>query len=243
MTFTPPHLRTLAAALLLLGTAACQDQPEQPIQPVQPTPEPQVSIQRAPGVLAQQRAPVSPANTAGEAASADAANRQRIDDSVTTSYALAQLQPVGDSEASGIVSFMTGVPEDTGIRVIAEFINLPTGSHGIHIHENGDCSAPDASSAGGHHNPTDEPHADRDAAQRHMGDLGNLEADANNLASLDFHDTKLSFAGPGSIIGKAVIVHATEDDLTTQPDGAAGERIACGIIEARDSRDLVPTEE
>lgn len=235
MKFPPLPIRTLAA-LWLLSAAGCQDQPAQPVQPVQPSPEPRISAQQAPGVIDQGQ------TTDAASTESNALNRQRVADSAVAAYARAELQPVGDSETTGIVTFMAGVPEATGIRVIAEFINLPTGMHGIHIHENGDCSAPDASSAGGHFNPTDDPHADRSAEQRHMGDLGNMEADANNLASLDFHDTRLSLDSPESIVGKAVIVHATRDDLMTQPDGAAGERIACGVIESRDSRELVPSE-
>ena len=100
------------------------------------------------------------------------------------------------------------------------------------MHEKGDCSAPDGTSAGGHFNPGGKPHAARDAAARHAGDLGNLKADPYGLARVDFVDSTLSLSGPDSIVGKAVIIHEKADDFTTQPTGNAGARQACGVIEA-----------
>jgi len=65
---------------------------------------------------------------------------------------------------------------------------------------------------------------------RHAGDMGSLEADAAGKAHLEYIDQKLSFEGPGSIMGRSIIVHAKEDDLKTQPTGNAGPRVACGVI-------------
>ena len=123
---------------------------------------------------------------------------------------------------------------DHGVRVSGEVRGLVPGSeHGFHIHEKGDCSAPDATSAGGHFNPATKPHAARDAAERHTGDLGNLKADPYGMARANFVDSVLSLDGPNSIVGKAVIIHQNADDFTTQPTGNAGGRLACGVIELK----------
>jgi len=142
--------------------------------------------------------------------------------------AVAEMNPTEGNEVTGTVTFTA---TDNGVRVVAHFENVSPGKHGFHIHEFGDCSAPDATSAGGHYNPTDMPHAGRNAEQRHVGDLGNLTADQDGVAHADFVDPVISLEGPNSIVGKAVILHSGEDDLTTQPTGDAGARLACGVIE------------
>jgi Cu-Zn family superoxide dismutase len=143
--------------------------------------------------------------------------------------ATVKLAPTAKQTASGEVTFTA---EDGGVRVVGSFSGLVFGEHGFHVHEKGDCSAPDATSAGGHFNPAAKPHAAREAAARHVGDLGNLKADPYGLARVDFVDKGLSLSGPDSIIGKAVIIHEKADDFTTQPTGNAGARQACGVIEA-----------
>jgi Cu-Zn family superoxide dismutase len=143
------------------------------------------------------------------------------------SEAAAVLYPVGDDSVSGIVRFSL---VEGGIKIVADVSGLEPGRHGFHIHEFGDCSAADAASAGGHFNPENMPHGSPTAAERHVGDLGNIEADVSGKAHLERIDTRISFAGERSIIGRAVVVHAGEDDLTSQPTGKAGPRVACGVI-------------
>ena len=143
--------------------------------------------------------------------------------------ATVKLTATANNTPRGEVTFTT---EAGGVHVVGSFSGLVYGEHGFHIHEKGDCSAPDASSAGGHFNPGAKPHAARDAAMRHAGDLGNLKADPYGLARVDFVDTMISLSGPDSIVGKAVIIHEKADDFTTQPTGNAGSRQACGVIEA-----------
>jgi Cu-Zn family superoxide dismutase len=117
------------------------------------------------------------------------------------------------------------------MRVVADISGLKPGKHGLHIHEKGDCSAPDATSAGGHFNPEKKNHGAPDAAEHHLGDLGNIEAAAKGKAHLDRTVDFLTIAvDPNTIEGKAVIVHAQEDDLHSQPVGNAGARLACGVI-------------
>jgi len=143
--------------------------------------------------------------------------------------ATAKVSPTANQTARGEVTFTA---EAGGVHVVGAFSGLVYGEHGFHVHEKGDCSAPDGTSAGGHFNPATKPHAAREAAERHAGDLGNLKADPYGLARVDFVDSTLSLSGPDSIVGKAVIIHEKADDFTTQPTGNAGARQACGVIEA-----------
>jgi Cu-Zn family superoxide dismutase len=142
--------------------------------------------------------------------------------------AVAALNPTQGSVVRGTVTFKE-VP--AGVQIIGDIEGLTPGKHGFHVHEIGDCSAPDASSAGAHFNPTAMPHAAPTQAQRHIGDLGNVLANENGRVHLDYIDPVLRLSGENSIIGKSVIVHAQEDDLKTQPTGNAGGRVACGVIE------------
>jgi Cu-Zn family superoxide dismutase len=141
--------------------------------------------------------------------------------------AVAVLHPTEGNEAHGIVSF---TKVEGGIKITADVEGLSPGKHGFHIHEYGDCSASDGTSAGGHFNPENMPHGAPADVERHVGDLGNLEADDGGKAHYERTDDLISFAGAHSIIGLAVIVHAGEDDLTSQPTGNAGSRVACGVI-------------
>lgn len=149
----------------------------------------------------------------------------------TQRTAVAELEPTEGNEVRGTVTF---TEEGDGVRVVATLTGLEAGPHGFHVHEFGDCSAPDASSAGGHFAPLGNPHGAPDAAegQRHVGDLGNIEADDTGSASYDRVDNVITLDGERSIIGKAVVVHSQEDDFETQPTGDAGDRLACGVIES-----------
>ena len=107
--------------------------------------------------------------------------------------ATVKLAPTANQTARGEVTFTA---ESGGVHVVGTFSGLVYGEHGFHVHEKGDCSAPDGASAGGHFNPGGKPHAARDAAARHAGDLGNLKADPYGLARVDFVDSTLSLSGP-----------------------------------------------
>ena len=141
--------------------------------------------------------------------------------------AVADLAPTAGNSARGTVTF---TQKDETVLVVAKVSGLTPGNHGFHIHEKGDCSAPDAMSAGGHFNPTKMAHGGPTDQMRHSGDLGNLVADEQGIAKLEWVDPMMKLSGPNSIIGHAVIVHAKEDDLKTQPTGNAGGREACGVI-------------
>jgi len=141
----------------------------------------------------------------------------------------ADLAPTQGQQAKGTVTFER---KPAGVEVAVQLEGLKPGRHGFHVHEKGDCSAPDATSAGEHFNPTSQPHAGREAPARHMGDLGNVVADTAGKVQIKIVDPKLRLEGPESIVGKAVIVHEKADDYTTQPSGDAGARVACGVVKA-----------
>ncbi len=141
--------------------------------------------------------------------------------------AIAVLHPTEGNNVSGTVTFTRN---GSSITVEAELEGLTPGKHGFHIHEKGDCSAADATSAGGHFNPDGSDHGGPADEERHVGDLGNIEAGEDGNATLTLEDSVISFSGANSIIGRAVVVHAGEDDLTSQPTGDAGGRLACGVI-------------
>ena len=141
--------------------------------------------------------------------------------------AIAVLHPTTGSNVAGLVTFTTSGAE---IKVVADITGLTPGKHGFHVHEFGDCSSSDGSSAGGHFNPMHKMHGAPNATDRHAGDLGNIEADASGKAHLEWSDKVMKLSGAESIIGHAVIVHEKPDDLTTQPTGNAGGRLACGVI-------------
>ena len=150
----------------------------------------------------------------------------------TASSAHAALAPASGSLVSGTLAF---VPMGDGVHVTGDIGGLaPNSTHGFHIHETGDCSAADASSAGGHFNPSGEAHGRASAPHHHLGDNDNLVADANGVAHVTAHFAGVVLGGGGAddIVGKAVIVHANPDDYASQPSGNSGARIACGVISA-----------
>lgn len=134
------------------------------------------------------------------------------------------------SDVVGLVRFWETGAGTVGYDI--ELHGLEPGPHGFHVHENGDCSAPDASSAGGHFNPAGAPHGAPDAPQRHVGDLGNVVADRDGVVRTSGVDAHLTLRGSSSILDRAVVVHAQRDDLRSQPTGDAGGRQGCGVIRA-----------
>lgn len=149
------------------------------------------------------------------------------EDIVDVDKAICVLYPTNGNEVTGTVRFEH---TDEGVRVTADVKGLSPGKHGFHVHEYGDCSAPGATTAGGHFDPENQPHGGPKDMQRHVGDLGNIEANENGIATMEMVDSKLTLVGENSIIGRAVVVHKGEDDLESQPTGKAGPRVACGVI-------------
>ena len=110
----------------------------------------------------------------------------------------------------------------------------PGSEHGFHVHEKGDCSAADATSAGGHFNPAGSAHGRAGSAVHHAGDLPSLTADASGNVRTDLVLEGVTLgAGPNSMVGRSLVVHGGRDDYTTQPTGNSGPRVACGVVVAR----------
>jgi len=149
-------------------------------------------------------------------------------DQSTPKLAIAVLHPTAGQNAKGVVRFMES---EDGVKVTADLEGLTPGQkHAFHIHQYGDCSAPDAMSEGGHYNPENHQHGLPETEQRHAGDLGNLTADNDGKAHYEITVKNISVAGAKNpILGRGVIVHAKIDD-GGQPVGNAGGRIACGVI-------------
>ena len=150
----------------------------------------------------------------------------------TTKQAVANLAAASGSLVSGK---LTLVPMGAGVHIRGDIGGLtPGSSHGFHIHEKGDCSAVDASSAGGHFNPAMQPHGRAGHGAHHAGDSDNLIANVDGVAHVDAQVDGVNLGGTAStdIVGRAIIVHAAQDDYASQPAGNAGARVACGVIRA-----------
>jgi Cu-Zn family superoxide dismutase len=142
----------------------------------------------------------------------------------------AQLQPSSGSQVSGKINFSQhthGI-----VKVSGQVSGLkPNAEHGFHVHEVGDCSSADGSSAGAHFNPLGKPHGTHSSPNSHAGDFPNLVANANGMAIVQFETGRIQLgAGVVDVTGRSIVVHAQPDDLHSQPAGNAGARIACGVI-------------
>ncbi|MAT16521.1 MAG: superoxide dismutase [Planctomyces sp.] len=145
--------------------------------------------------------------------------------------AVAELVAIGESGVTGSVKFVDMGDE---VRVTGKVTGLTPGKHGFHVHEKGDLSDKETGkSAGGHFNPTDEPHGRPSDEERHIGDLGNIEANEDGVATIDMTDSVICLEGEHSIVGRALMIHQGEDQFT-QPSGDAGDRVAFGKIEVAD---------
>ncbi|HEX5789131.1 MAG TPA: superoxide dismutase family protein [Woeseiaceae bacterium] len=144
--------------------------------------------------------------------------------------AAAELRAASDSNVAGTLEF---IQDGDTLRIEGEITGLAPGQHGLHVHEFGDCSAPDASSAGEHFAPRSSEHgAPTDPTdERHAGDLGNIVAGEGGRAKVTVVADSLTLQGGESIVGRAIVVHADADDLETQPSGNSGSRVGCGVIE------------
>jgi Cu-Zn family superoxide dismutase len=143
--------------------------------------------------------------------------------------AKATLEARSGSTVSGWATFTE--QDGGGVKVVVHIEKAPPGTHGLHVHEKGDCSDPEAKSAGGHFNPGAMDHAGPMDEKHHAGDLGNIEVKADGTGHLEIASKMLTVKeGPNSVVGRAVIFHEKADDLKTQPTGNAGGRLACGVI-------------
>lgn len=182
----------------------------------------------ATGAFAQ--APATPSAATAPAAAAPAGPVPPGHFAVQANQADAVLAPTQGNRARGELMLS---PDNHGLRIAGTLTGLKANSaHGFHVHAVGDCSAPDASSAGDHFNPGAASHGEPGSASHHAGDLPNARSNGQGEATIDVRLPGLTLGDGGStdVIGKAIVVHADPDDYSTQPAGNAGARIACGVI-------------
>ena len=139
----------------------------------------------------------------------------------------------GDGQPAGTAMLKQ---KKNGVEVKVSLINMPIGDHGVHIHQNAVCEGPDFKSAGGHFNPDGKQHGFQNPMGHHAGDTpSNLSVGEDHMGSATWTLTALTLQ-PGaanSLLsngGTSIIVHAHADDMKTDPSGASGNRIACGVI-------------
>jgi Cu-Zn family superoxide dismutase len=147
--------------------------------------------------------------------------------------ATARLTSPDEPGLSGTATF---IQQADAVRVVVDLTGVSKpGPHGLHLHESGSCEPGAAgkrfATAGGHLNPSHVGHACPDSSSHHAGDFGNVEIKPDGTGHFEIVTALLSFDGPGSPLGRALILHAAADDCKTQPAGNSGERLACGVVE------------
>jgi len=152
-------------------------------------------------------------------------------DEMNPAPVIVQLESKSGSNLSGTATF----EQSNGkVHLTATINGLSEGEHAIHIHENGDCSSDDGKSAGGHWNPTNQPHGKWGSSEGyHKGDIGNFSVGSNGVGTVDFSTDEWCIGcndPQKDILGKGLIIHEGTDDFTSQPSGAAGTRVGCGVI-------------
>jgi len=136
---------------------------------------------------------------------------------------------VADKDGTSLGT-VTVTPTKSGAALIRiDLTGLPAGDHAIHVHESGDCSAADFTSAGGHLADGHD-HGVMAAKGPHPGDIPNITVNEDGTARMEFFNAMLTPELMDDEDGSAVIVHAGTDDYISQPAGDAGDRIACGVF-------------
>jgi Cu-Zn family superoxide dismutase len=157
---------------------------------------------------------------------------EKSDVAAPAAEAVAQIAPTQGNTVTGSLALAQS-PE--GVHITGSVQGLkPDAEFGFHVHEKGDCTAPDGSSAGGHFNPTQAQHGNPSSATHHAGDMLNIKSDAQGVAQVDVTAAGTSLHGDPNtdVLGKAIVIHESPDDYTTQPSGNSGKRVACGVIAA-----------
>lgn len=142
---------------------------------------------------------------------------------------MVQIRPTSNG-SEDLTGLMTIHHSDKGMTIGGEISGLEPGEHALHVHQFGNCWEEDGTGTGGHFNPNGTKHGKRGESEYHDGDIGNIIADDNGVANFIFLDKNLDLDWLQSIVGRGIIIHAGADDYTSQPSGAAGPRVACGVI-------------
>jgi len=170
--------------------------------------------------------------SAGQATSAAAPAPAKATESFfsRTKQAVATLSPAAAGGATGIVTFASSGGSAVDVHVVATGL-VPGSAHGFHVHEYASCASADFASAGGHFNPTHQPHGPQDQPH-HLGDMPGLWADQDGKIDARFTLQGVALGGSDGLVGHSVILHAAHDDFQTQPTGNSGARLSCGVIVA-----------
>jgi Cu-Zn family superoxide dismutase len=202
-----------SCALLGFVLAACAS------RPAEPAAAPEVPPASPPAAEASAAPADAPAADAAATAAAPAAAPRSIE------------VPIEAKSGSKLTGKAVLTETEGGVHVVLTLEGVEPGEHGAHVHEKGDCSAPDGASAGGHFNPMSKDHGLPGADKRHLGDLGNITIGKDGKGSLDITapGANLKATDTASFVGRAIIVHAKKDD-GGQPVGNAGGRVGCGVI-------------
>jgi Cu-Zn family superoxide dismutase len=204
----------LGSSMLFAGCGGKASEPPPAAPEVPPAP----AAEPAPAAAPTAEAPAAPAAAPAEPTPAPAPPRT-IE---------VKLEPKSNSKLTGTATL---TETDGGVRVVLNVQGISPGDHGAHVHEKGDCSAPDGASAGGHFNPAGHQHGLPVVEQRHLGDLGNIAIgkDGKGTQDITVPGANLKPGDPNSYVGRAIIVHEKKDD-GGQPTGNSGGRIGCGVI-------------
>jgi superoxide dismutase, Cu-Zn family len=120
------------------------------------------------------------------------------------------------------------------LRILIDVAGLPPGPKAVHVHEVGQCDVPTFGAAGGHVNPANAQHGTANPRGPHAGDLPDLVVEADGRGHLETTTNRVTLRkGTTSLLdanGSAIVLHERGDDQRTDPDGASGARIVCGVL-------------
>ena len=177
--------------------------------------------------------PAATTPVTAESATADTMPAPRMESAPLAIPVAGATASLKSAEGKNVAGDLKLSPDAGGVQLSGTISGLVAGSeHGFHIHETGDCSAPDFKSAGGHFNPSGMEHGNPNSAMHHAGDMMNLAVSDSGTATLDVTvpGVTLGDGGANDVMNRAIIIHAKADDYTSQPAGDAGDRVACAVI-------------
>jgi Cu-Zn family superoxide dismutase len=154
-------------------------------------------------------------------------------------YAQASLGPTqgSGSKARGTVELIRD-GEDLVVRIRVS--RVAPGDKAIHVHEHGDCGGEGAAAAGSHFNPTAHRHGGPTGTNRHVGDFGNVTVGQDGRGKRELRFAPIAGFDWKDFVGRSVVLHESADDLTSQPSGNSGKRIACGVLRAPGAKTDAP---
>lgn len=135
-----------------------------------------------------------------------------------------------DGKAAGTVMVKDG---PAGILIRVEATGLTPGWHGMHAHEKGDCSdnAAGFKAAGAHAGHAEGlQHGLLNPKGPETGDLPNIHVAEDGSAKAEVFVAGIKLVDVIDGDGTSLMVHAAEDDHTSQPIGGSGDRVLCGVI-------------